>query len=176
MKYSIDLSLVTNPSDEIGAYWRGYLLKKAYIDKNRTRVRVSLPKVDAGHIFLLLSDLRSNIVPRKIKRNINGIPYIGIYTNINSKDLIRLLNNLGVDNRHYIRGIFDACGIITNNRNYLRIGCHDTEFLNIIPWKNKSGWWVGNEAVKVLKYLYVDSSRYMESKINKVLKYIIKPT
>ena len=140
---SYNFDLITNLSSEIGSYWYGWTFGRAYIDPNRNRVKYSVPFKDIGHLYLLLKDLHANTSPRIITKNINGIKYKGAYININSKKLkdfylnlfeqFNMNNNLGnlVDKRHFLRGLFDAHGIFTKNRGYLRIG-YNCRYYNVV--------------------------------------------
>jgi hypothetical protein len=185
---------------EKGSYWFGYLLMRASLSPNRYRLTCTVPIKDKGHLHYLIKDLGKIAIPKeKQKRR--------CYYYINDKHLITIYKQAGWDDfknknfidfnpdklQHFLRGIWDARGIICETNKILRTGIRNDE--DTVAWfskkltqvldinKNKLYkrgnsfyiWWRGNQAVKIVHYLYCNSTRYLDRKARLSYKHISKP-
>ena len=191
-------------STQAGAYWFGYLLMRGRIEKNRYRITCTVPPQDTGHLHNLIRDLRSIAIPKK--RYQNGT-HSRSYLYINNKALITKYRAIGWDDfkngkldnfcptnlQHFLRGAWDARGIIYPYKKGLRVGIRDKN-RKIIVWfsdrlchleindnsptkRNHSYyvWWQGSDAVEIARYLYCNSTRYLGRKARLAMKHIVRP-
>ena len=190
-KYPINLSNFTNPG-EIVSYWFGYLRARAYIFKNRNRLRCRAPISDIKHLYQLSKDLGTFKAPRKISSKFGQ--YVQLI--IDNKELCILLKEYGwyslpndkLDWRHATRGLMDGCGSISRNgrgkqAKYLRIAFYSKD-INLLKWitthlghreicKDHISW-VGRRAIEICQILYLNQSRYLERKLSVLSNEIFK--
>jgi len=170
-------------SSEIASYWFGYLKSRAYRFKNRSRIRCRTPISDIGHLYKLAKDLGFVKVPTKM------IGDYGKYAQLilDSKNLCQIIDGYGwygipsdeLDHRHVLRGLLDGGGSISRNgrgiqAKYLRIAFYSKDNA-ILKWimshlghrkisRNHISW-VGREAVKIARTLYLNQSRHLDRKL-----------
>jgi hypothetical protein len=136
--YPINLELMSDLNNEIGAYWFGFLLADGYINKSRpTAIRVNLIDSDHEHLRHLSNDSGVLASPKYSITKLNSKEFRGCYFTIYSKtladvylssgwrefkrgDISKLPENLDI--RHFIRGFCDGDGCVTRNKQHLRIG------------------------------------------------------
>jgi hypothetical protein len=194
-QYKIDITNMTDLTKETGSYWFGFLLTHAYMAQNR--IRCNLPIKDIGHLYKLSRSLMSTIPPKKSGSR--------AYLSINNKALCEFYRQHGwfefksgivklsgdVDLRHFLRGLWDGGGIVTNSGKYLRIGFNDCN-KQIIRWMqnslvllirhlyyhdlSKKNWWCGTEAVLIGRALYTNCTIYLDRKSKKVFNFISVPS
>ena len=181
-KYSYDLRYFKR-IDEISAYWFGYLRARAYMFKNRHRIRCRVPIIDIGHLYQLSKDLGTIKPPQKI------VSEFGQYGQliIDNATLCVLLRKYGwnfipsseLSPRHVIRGFLDGRGSISRNgkgiqSRYLKITFRHKN-RDILKWiighlghrniyGNKISW-TGCRAVQILRLLYLNQSRCLNRKL-----------
>ena len=190
-KYPIDPNSFATPG-EISSYWFGYLRARAYMFKNRGRVRCRAPISDIKHLYQLSKDLGSFKMPRKVDSG------FGEYTQliIDNKKFCEILRDYGWDSlpsnklerRHVIRGLLDGGGSISRNgkgkqSKYLRITFYskNVELLNWIMGylgerriSRDHISWTGERAIEIGRMLYLNQSRYLVRKLSLLSDEIFK--
>jgi hypothetical protein len=188
---NIDAACFREPSSELASYWFGYLKGRAYRFKNRARIRCRAPLSDIGHLFQLGRDVGTFRIPQKIDGGFGDYAQLII----DSKELCAKLDKYGWDHvpsellstRHVIRGLLDGCGSVSRNgqgiqAKYLRIAFYnkDAEILKWIcqhlgPRKIAHGQvsWAGKRAIEIAKMLYLNQSRYLNRKFDKISNVVL---
>lgn len=196
-KHPINITLITDYRTETCSYWLGYLAHKATF--YRTRITLRLAARHIRHLGKFASAVESPLLPSKAKGlcslSINHAGLIKFYrdnglfefrTGDPSKIPVQL-----VDQRHFLRGMWDSSGIITHNSHYLRMG-YSNRYVSIVDFvakllhdngivsnpANKSHqryylWWQGQNAVKVARFLYFNQTISLDYKTSKVLPFLI---
>lgn len=151
--------------NEMRSYWAGYIVSRGYFFSVDYRIQIRVPCIDAGHLFMLVKDLRLNKVP--IKRG----NYIDL--TIYNKDLFMLLccyNDFVM--RDWVRGLFDGCGSVIPGRSFrIRYRDRDHVVLNAVRDFCSCGYVRGDyfcvngvAAVELGRFLYCNSVRYLRRK------------
>jgi len=183
-KYPIDVSNFKMPN-EIGSYWFGYLLARAYLYQNRARIVIRAPLSDIGHLYQLSRDLSSIKLPRRKNHGFGSFAQLII----DNKNLCNLLRKYGfhnvpskeLDSRHVVRGLLDGGGSISRNgrgnqSKYLKITFY-SKSKKLLEWvSGRLGErkvvgeyqisYVGKKAVDVARRIYLNQSRYLERKLS----------
>lgn len=155
-KYQYDLSLLTDLSSEIGAYWYGFLLADGHITSGRRgkkrryarTLKVTLSWRDHNHLIKLCDALRTKKKPIfrfRFNKQRNKI-YKVAEIQINNRELCDFYINKGWDRfkasepilppelniRHFLRGLWDGDGCISSrsykNKRYLLMSYADMSF------------------------------------------------
>lgn len=224
-QYPINIEPFKDPSNEITAYWLGFLMADGHIRKyakNKSiKIACKLQARDIGHLWNFTKDLSTTKQPKlvnsktprgkKIKAafiNISNQELYEILVSYGMKDfkgkgIIRLPKNLNM--RHWLRGLIDGDGIIStaDKGRYLRLGfisphrnicvlirkllgeettakkfnkiarrMHNKEMTVTKPVYTTE--WCGFAAVEIARYLYCNSTRYLQRKWDKVMPFINK--
>lgn len=184
---------------EKGSYWFGYLLMRASLPK-KYRLACTVPAKDKGHLHNLIRDLGKIALPKERQQH-------RCYHYVNNKHLITIYREAGWDDfrdkdfvnfnpkqlQHFLRGVWDARGIICETNNILRVGIRGDK--DVVVWlsqklvqvldvnENKPGrrgdsyyvWWRGGQAIRIVRYLYCNSTRYLDRKARLAYKHIVSP-
>jgi len=70
--------------------------------------------------------------------------------------------------------MLDGKGVFTKNRGYLRVGYsgkHKQIFIDNFKF-NDSFWWTGSEAIRMVRFLYCNSTRYLKRNVDKVIRFL----
>lgn len=190
-KYPINIDQFQNPSNEICAYWLGYMYAKAIMSDNTYIVKIR--SKDLGHLYQLARDIGTTKQPIE-----HGPSYI---LTINNKKFYNILKSYGLCDykhgmlmlppqlnvRHFIRGFIDGNGKIdTTTLLHEKFGIHiygDYKIINFIAkscekYKGYSlilsqhMYWAGIDAVEFGRYLYCNCSRYLPKHSEIVLRYV----
>jgi hypothetical protein len=182
VRYQIDTSRLMDLSGEVGSYWAGYLHRKASITKGGYRLQVTGKLADIGHLSQLARDANSTIMPR-LKED-------RCYLHINNKELCDFYAHLKLsdvmEERHFIRGLWDAKGSVGKIRKSLRIGIGGP--LELLEWvreifnsgnkiQYQRSWvirWQGKKAVAIVKWMYLNQTRCLARKFEKMKPYIFE--
>lgn len=192
-KYIINQNFFKNISEEIPSYWLGFLMVRGYIyDKNGYLLRCQLNSRDIGHLYVLAKDLHTTKQPiRKGSRARLDIKNKAII-----KDLLRNGFNSEIPDlihkRHWLRGVVDGLGVMTSCNHNLRVNIshHDIEFIQRIKelTKHKASIhikkyktsrliymisFIGKDAISLCKDLYLNQSRCMKRKFDKISTHIL---
>lgn len=183
-RYIINIGNFREPSSEITSYWLGFLTANGQLKKNTktgtAQLSVRASKANIGHLWKLAKDLNTTKPPR-ISRN-------GCYLSITNRELYDLLLSYGmldirdgvyrlpkdVDRRHWLRGFLDGKGEISIRGGRLKLElCLSVDKLAIWfngltdhPGVRRGGRisWSGPSAVGTARFLYCNSTRYLQSK------------
>lgn len=127
-KYKCDYKYFDIINNENKAYWLGFIFGDGAVKRNNALI-VELGKIDIDHISKFIQDINSNHKIYYTNRNCAGVAIGSIYL---CQSLIKygiipnktyLTNKLPLDlipqdlQKHFIRGLFDADGWITENIN-----------------------------------------------------------
>lgn len=196
-KHHIDLTKITDYRTEECAYWMGYLAHKASFYKTRLTIRLSNRHM--RHLVKLAVAIESPLLPSRTD-DISRL-------SINSKELMQFYCDNGlllfrsgdptqipkdeIDQRHFLRGVWDAKGIITHSSRYARIGYSTRHekiagfIIELLDNNNISSnnitmrgnryylWWHGGSAIQIIKFLYFNQTISLNSKLGKALSLLI---
>lgn len=188
-KYKVSEDYFDNIDTEEKAYWLGFITSDGYVTDRHLRIRLSVK--DENHLWLFKKSINSEHPIRYIEAEKSCEIIIG------SNRIVKSLNNLGVVRAkslicvppyiqnslvsHYWRGVFDGDGCIGIYGNKPKVNLLGSEqiinkFIQDIPIslnKFKRGNYftvtcTNIEDCKILlKYLYENSSIYLNRKYNK---------
>ena len=222
-KYKYDLSKLKNLSSEVGAYWFGFLLADGHKRKNsgfgqHKKCHVLVCKLswrDKEHLTRLCRDMGVNKaikIVNKYNKHRKKI-YRSAILQINSKELCDYYRKKGFQQfksgmgillpkelniRHFLRGIWDGDGAVSQNKKYLIMSYADmsreiTELIQLLVinivfkwtgimirrnkishYKTKNGTdmfrigWVGRQAVLIARTLYEKQTLCLRRKKEKI--------
>ena len=189
-RYTINIDQFKQISGEICSYWTGFLASKGnfVLQGSSRRISCTLPLKDVSHLWLLARDL-STTRPVKIKNNSCSLTIINkeLYNLLISYGVKKLKNGFfhiheGMDRRHWMRGLIDGAGTMTNCKNgrYLRVRLRAfirqmqgqiiselQDQLGCNLKQTKSCYWTGSQAVKIVRHLYNSATRYLKTNADK---------